>query len=89
MNQDIFIGTILEGINNVVGVINVISYKVYNKVGGQYSLNEIEQPYIDNTTREIELIDNTIYSSFDSMFEIKFPNSDISFSLKKRSNLLR
>jgi len=89
MNQDIFIGTILEGINNVVGVINVISYKVYNKVGGQYSLNEIEQPYIDNTTREIELIDNTIYSSFDSMFEIKFPNSDISFSLKKRSNLSR
>ena len=89
MNQDIFIGTILEGINNVVGVINVISYKVYNKVGGQYSLNEIEQPYIDNSTREIQLIDNTIYSSFDSMFEIKFPNSDISFSLKKRSNLSR
>ena len=89
MNQDIFIGDILEGINNVVGVINVISYKVYNKVGGQYSLNEIEQPYIDNSTREIQLIDNTIYSSFDSMFEIKFPNSDISFSLKKRTNLTR
>jgi hypothetical protein len=89
MNQEIFIGDILEGINNVVGVINVISYKVYNKVGGQYSLNEIEQPYIDNSTREIQLIDNTIYSSFDSMFEIKFPNSDISFSLKKRSNLSR
>lgn len=89
MNQEIFIGDILEGINNVVGVINVISYKVYNKVGGQYSLNEIEQPYIDNSTREIQLIDNTIYSSFDSMFEIKFPNSDISFSLKKRTNLTR
>jgi len=87
MNQDIFIGNILEAVNNVTGVINIINYKVYNKVGGQYSLNEIEQPYVDNDTREIELIDNTIYSSFDSMFEIKFPNSDISFSLKKRSNL--
>jgi hypothetical protein len=89
MNQDIFIGNILEAVNNVTGVINIINYKVYNKVGGQYSLNEIEQPYVDNDTREIELIDNTIYSSFDSMFEIKFPNSDISFSLKKRSNLSR
>jgi hypothetical protein len=89
MNQDIFIGNILEAVNNVTGVINIITYKVYNKVGGQYSLNEIEQPYVDNDTREVELIDNTIYSSFDSMFEIKFPNSDISFSLKKRSNLSR
>jgi hypothetical protein len=89
MNNDVFIGSILKQLNAVVGVIDVINYKVYNKVGGQYSLNEIEQPYVNNDTREIELIDNAIYSPMDGMFEIKYPNSDIVFNLKKRTQLSR
>lgn len=89
MNSDVFIGSILKQLNAVVGVIDVINYKVYNKVGGQYSLNEIEQPYVDDKTREIELIDNAIYSPMDGMFEIKYPNSDIVFNLKKRNQLSR
>lgn len=89
MNEDVFIGAILKELNNVTGVINVISYKVFNKVGGQYSLNQISQPYLDETTKEIELIDNAIYSSLDGMFEIKYPNIDIVFNLKKRNQLQR
>lgn len=89
MGDDIFIGLILKELNNVNGVINVINYKVYNKVGGQYSINQINQPYVNDDTKEIELIDNCIYTNITSMFEIKYPNIDIVFNLKKRNQLTR
>jgi hypothetical protein len=87
MNQDIFLGDLLHEINSINGVINILSTKVYNKVGNGYSLNEINQPYVDSTTREIQLINNTVYSSEDSMFEIKYPQKDIVLYLRKKTDL--
>ena len=84
MNQDIFLGKLQKEILQVNGVINVISIKVYNKVGGQYSLNTISQDLVSTTTGEIEIINNTIYSTEDSMFEIKYPNKDIRVYLHKK-----
>lgn len=89
MNEDIFITPLIEEINNVVGVINVLSIKVYNKVGGQYSQNVVEQSLISTSTGEIQLINNTIYSTEDSMFEIKYPEKDIRVFLRKKTNLSR
>lgn len=87
MNQDIFLGDLLHEINSINGVINIISTQVFNKVGNGYSLNEINQPYVDGSTREIKLINNTIYSSEDSMFEIKYPQKDIVLYLRKKTDL--
>lgn len=89
MNEDIFLGDLLNSINDINGVINILSTKVYNKVGNGYSLNEIEQEYIDNTTREIKLINNSVYSSEDSMFEIKYPQKDIVVYLRKKTELFK
>lgn len=87
MGDDIFIGELQNEINQINGVVNVIEIIVYNKVGGNYSLNPIEQALVDETTGEIELINNTIYSSEDSMFEIKYPSKDIVVNIKKKANL--
>ncbi|MFW6219278.1 MAG: hypothetical protein ACOC33_00290 [bacterium] len=84
INQDVFMNNLLDQINGVDGVINIIDFKVFNKVNGQYSLNEIEMPYLPNTSRQIELINNTLYSSKDSIFEIKFPSKDIRLFLRTR-----
>lgn len=89
MNEDIFLGDLLNTINDINGVINILSTKVYNKVGNGYSLNEIEQEYSNNTTREIKLINNTVYSSEDSMFEIKYPQKDIAVYLRKKTELFK
>lgn len=89
MNEDIFITPLIEQINNVAGVVNVLSIKVYNKVGGQYSANPVEQSLVSTTTGEIQLINNTIYSTEDSMFEIKYPEKDIRVFLRKKTNLAR
>jgi hypothetical protein len=87
MNEDIWLGPLIESINNVTGVINVLEIKVYNKVGGRYSMNPVEQPLLSEETGEIRLIDNTVYSTEDSMFEIKFPEKDIKVFLRKKSNV--
>jgi hypothetical protein len=86
MNSDIFLGDLQKTIINTVGVINIISLKLYNKVGNGYSNNVISQEIKDNSTGEINIINNTIYSDPDSMFEILYPEKDISVFLRKNSN---
>jgi hypothetical protein len=84
MGQDIYLGRMVEQINSIAGVLNVIELRVYNKVGGSdYSLNEIAQPYIDEETREIDLLgENKLFGQPGAMFEIKKPETDIRIRLK-------
>jgi len=83
MGQNIFIAQLVESINNVSGVLNITDIRFYNKVGGNYSLNRTPQNYINDVEREIDLTDDyALFSEFDSMFEIKFPNTDIRVRVK-------
>lgn len=84
MGDNIYVAQLIENINNVPGVLNVIDLRVYNKVGeGKYSSNEIPQPYIDDTTRQIDLLgEYTLYGDPIGMFEIKYPENDIKVRVK-------
>jgi hypothetical protein len=82
MGENLYIGRIIENISQTPGVINVLDIKVYNKVGDGYSFNETSQEYVNETTREIKLIDQTLFSDSQSMFEIKFPEKDIRVFVK-------
>lgn len=83
MNQDIFLGKLEREIMAANGVINILSSKAFNMIGGQYSNNVISQT-IDPITKEIAVIHNTLYSDGDSMFEIKYPDKDIKIILVKK-----
>lgn len=86
MGDSIFLGQLVESINSVGGVLNMTNIKVFNEVGGDYSLNEIGQPYVDNVTREINLTDDyTLLGENKSMFEIKYPEKDIKIRVKSAS----
>jgi hypothetical protein len=84
MGRDIYLSNLLEIINSINGVLNVLDIKIYNKVGGtNYSMNEISQPYINNETREIDLLgEYKIFGEPNSMFEIKFPDRDVRIRVK-------
>ena len=84
MGDNIYLTQLIEQINNVTGVLNVVDLRVYNKVGqGQYSSNEIPQPYIDDETRQIDLLgEYTIFGDPIGMFEIKLPDTDIRIRVK-------
>jgi len=83
MGQNIYLAQLIEAVNNVTGVLNVVDIKIYNKVGGNYSLNKTSQPYIDNITKQIDLTsDFALFGEYDTMFEIKYPQSDIRVKVK-------
>lgn len=84
MGDNIYLSQLIENINNVGQVLNVIDLRVYNKVGGEkYSVNEIAQPYLDEDTRQIDLLGlYTLFGEPNGMFEIKFPNQDIRIRVK-------
>ena len=83
MGQNIYLSNLIEAINNVAGVLNVIDLRVYNLVGGKYSTNEISQPYVDDQTREIDISgEYTLFGEPTTMYEIKFPNTDIIVRVK-------
>ena len=84
MGDNIYISQLIENVNNVGGVLNVTDLRVYNKVNenGKYSLNEIAQPYIDDETRQIDLLGKyTLFGQPNAMFEIKYPNKDIKVTI--------
>jgi hypothetical protein len=84
MGDNIYISQLVENINNVAGVLNVTDLRVFNKVNenGKYSLNEIAQPYIDEETRQIDLLGRyTLFGQPNGMFEIKYPNKDIKVTI--------
>ena len=83
MGQNIYMAQLIEQINNVSGVLNVIDIKAYNEVDGKYSLNTTNQPYLNGGTKEIDLTDDfALFGEYDTMFEIKFPQSDIRVRVK-------
>ena len=84
MGDNIYISQLVENINNVAGVLNVTDLRVFNKVNenGKYSLNEVAQPYIDEETRQIDLLGRyTLFGEPNGMFEIKYPNKDIKVTI--------
>jgi hypothetical protein len=84
MGDNIYLSNLIEKVNNVSGVLNVMDVRVYNKVGGgKYSLNETQQPYVDDDTREIDLMgEYTIYGEPTTMYEIFDVNTDIKIRTK-------
>lgn len=83
MGENIYLGNLIESVNNVAGVTNVIDLRVFNKVGDKYSINEIQQPYSDSETKQIDLLgEYTLFGNPISMFEIKYPNIDIKVRVK-------
>ena len=56
--------------------------RIYNKVGGTYSSNEVSQRYSNPETKQIELIDGIIFAQPDQSFQIKYPTKDIAVRLK-------
>ena len=84
MGDNIYLSQLVENINNVGGVLNVTDLRVFNKVNenGKYSSNEIAQPYIDDETRQVDLLGKyTLFGAPNSMFEIKYPNTDIKVTI--------
>lgn len=84
MGDNIYLSQLIDVINKINGVMNVIDIRVYNKVGeGKYSMNEISQSYINEETKQINLLGEfTLFGEPTSMMEVKYPELDIRVRVK-------
>lgn len=87
LGQNVNISDIKRNIQDISGVNTITEIRVYNKVGGQYSSSETSQRYIDNTTKQIELIDETIYAEPDQIYQVRFSNRDIKIRVKNLTSV--
>ena len=86
MGDPLFVGNLSKTIGSVSGVENVIDIRVFNKVGGEYSLSEVSQQYKNTTTKEILQSDNTVFMKSNQIYQIRFPNKDIKVRVKTVSS---
>jgi hypothetical protein len=82
MGDPLLVGDLKTQIGNVVGVVNVVDIRVFNKIGGDYSSAEVSQSYKDDVSKEIQQIESTIYMKSNQIFQIRFASTDIKVRLK-------
>jgi len=76
--ENIYLANLIESLNNIGNVFNVTAIKIFNKVGGNYSVNLTSMAYLDSATKEIDVSTHqTLFAEYDEIFEIKFPSSDV------------
>ena len=83
MGQNVIISEIRRIVQNIKGVVSVSEIKVFNMVGGQYSSSQTAQVYSNPTTKEIKLIDDTIFAQPTEFYQIRYDNRDIGIRVKK------
>ena len=86
MGQNCYIGQLSKLISTQQGVINLIDLRVINKVGGQYSDNQISQRYSNPDTKQVELIDGVIFAQPNQSFQVQFPEKDVSIRIKSNAH---
>ena len=88
MGEEIYIGDLQKEIGKVDGVINLISLRVFNETGDDYSKSMVSQETVEagNNRVEIDLeaTDGILYNEGDMMMEIKKPENDIKIRIKER-----
>ena len=82
MGQNVYVSEIKKEIQSLNGVITVAQIDVFNLIGGQYSSSQTSQRYSNSETKQIELIDETIFAEPTQTYQVRFPGKDISVRVK-------
>ena len=77
MGQPLYISEIKRLIQSLNGVLSVSNVSVFNKVGGLYSSSETNQSFSNDVTKQISLVNDTIYSEPNQIFQVRYPNVDV------------
>lgn len=76
----------LSEINRIIqsenGVISLTELKVFNKTGGEYSSSETSMRYLDSETKQIDPNDGTIFALPNQVYQVRYPNKDITVKVK-------
>lgn len=82
LGQNVNIPELTSTIQLQDGVISLTDIKFYNRVGGEYSSSVTSMNYINKSTREIEPTDSTLFALPNQVYQIRYPNKDITVRVK-------
>jgi hypothetical protein len=85
LGQNVNVSSLRSEIQNLTGVNSLTGIEFFNKVGGKYSSSQTSQPYIDDQTRQIGLIDETIFAEPTQIYQVRFPMTDITVQVQNLS----
>ena len=77
LGQNVNVSELRRVIQNENGVVSISDMRFYNRVGGQYSSNQTSQRYSNANTKQIQLINDTIFAEPTQIYQVRFPNKDI------------
>jgi hypothetical protein len=77
LGQNVYVSEMKKLVQEENGVITVADVRVFNLVGGQYSSSETSQGYSNEDTKQIGLIDDTIFAQPNQIYQIRFSDTDI------------
>lgn len=81
MGENVYVSELRRQIQSLNGVITLSNISIFNNVGGQYSSSQTSQRYSDSQTRQIELINDTLFAEPNQTYQVRFPNKDITISV--------
>lgn len=82
LGENVYISEIRRLIQSLNGVITITSLDFFNKIGGQYSSSQTSQPYLDNNTKQIAPVDDTLFAEPKQIYQIRYPQKDITVRVK-------
>jgi hypothetical protein len=82
MGENVNVSELRRLIQSENGVISLSDILFFNKVGGQYSSSQTSQRYSDPGTKQIELVDDTIFAEPKQTYQVRYPSKDINIRVK-------
>jgi len=82
LGQNINVSELRSQVQNLTGIVSVNNIEFFNKVGGKYSSSQTSQPYSDSTTRQIGLINETIFAEPTQIYQVRYPSTDITVQIQ-------
>jgi hypothetical protein len=87
MGQNVNVSELRRLVQALNGVLSVSDVSIFNKVGGQYSSSQTSQRYSNSVTKQIQLVDETIFAEPTQIYQVRFPNKDINVRVKNLSTV--
>lgn len=87
LGQNIYLSQLNSIIQDENGVITVTAIDVFNEVGGQYSSSQTSMAYKDSLTKQIQPVDDTIFAQPNQVYQIRYPQKDITVRVKNFQNV--
>ena len=87
LGQNVNVSELRSEIYQLDGVDGLSDIEFFNKVGGKYSSSQTSQRYSDPVTKKIQLINETIFAETTQVYQVRYPQSDITVQVRNLSTV--